>query len=114
MSLVERLETVTKEKLEEVANEIEAEMKAIVAKRSSTGRESKITNVPEGDMARFVGTTDLGLYYLDQGNGGSGSTIYPRVKRAMAFDWKGQYWVRKQVSGYDGIHFVREVADRHR
>ncbi len=112
---VERLNNVVEEKLDELAKTVQIEMQTLVVNHgTTTHRERLITIDKQSEHSRFVGSTDLGLYYLDQGNGGSGATITPRVKKAMAFNWKGAYWVRTQVHGYDGIHFVRTVADRHR
>lgn len=55
-------------------------------------------------------------YYLDQGNGGPGRRIvshgYPR--RSLHLTHIGDDVYAKSVRGYDGIHYVKEVADRHR
>ena len=69
-----------------------------------------------------IGSHELSAYYLDQGNGGSGTII--KAKHMTPNGRPGSlgvypdgipgYGWRKSVHGYDGIHFVKEVADRHR
>lgn len=114
---VERLNNVVEEKLDELAKTVQREMRDIVEDYSDTGRENKITITKQAEHARFVGAIDLGLFYLDQGNGGSNRLIYPRRKNGTMV-WvdnaTGQFFARKVVHGYNGIHFVRRVADRHR
>lgn len=55
-------------------------------------------------------------YYLDQGNGGPGrrivSTGYPKKRLHLEHIGEGVY--ARSVRGYSGIHYIKEVADRHR
>lgn len=58
-----------------------------------------------------IGSNDLSAYYADQGNGGSGRIIRPTRSKALHLK-DGSY--RAYVHGYEGSHFVKRVADRHR
>lgn len=101
------------EKALEVATAVRDDMRAIVAKHSTTGRENKIEVTPTSEFSYSVGAHDLGLYYLDKGNGGRNSIITPKYSKAMLFVYKGELMVRSRVHGYDGIHFVDQVKRRY-
>lgn len=62
-----------------------------------------------------IGSDEPSAYYLDQGNGGPGRTIrssrYPKGSLHLAHI--GDVYA-KQVKGYDGIHYIKKVADMHR
>lgn len=91
------------------------EMRAIVVNHgTTTNREQKIVVTQIDEFHYSVGANDTGLYYLNNGNGGRNASITPSRKKAMLFVYKGELMLRSKVRGYDGIHFVEEVARRHR
>lgn len=133
MSLVEKVRAITLEQMRELAQTIEGELKAeAVGKRAhvKTYKAQASIHIEEEDETHiFVGAhasfpkdgNDGGthLYYLDQGNGGSGREI--RSKRK--YDRKGRKpgklalkdgSYRTVVHGYSGTGFIKKVADRHR
>lgn len=66
-----------------------------------------------------IGSYEASAYYLDQGNGGKTAVI----RSTREFDRRGRRPGKLKlrdgsyatyVMGYDGIHFAREVANRHR
>lgn len=103
-----------REKLDEVAQEIEGEMKGIVGGHSRSGMAVGAIHIEEtGEFSRFVGGKGgegtLHLYYLNEGNGGG--RIYPRTAKAL---WLSDYGIwRGSVRTYEGIHFVEKIAARH-
>lgn len=62
-----------------------------------------------------ISSDEPSAYYLDQGNGGSNRIIrssrYP--KGSLHLEHIGDVYA-KQVHGYDGIHYIKKVADMHR
>lgn len=118
MSLVEKVFAITKEQMMELAQTIEGELKAECPKRSGEARGS-IHIEPIDDTHIFVGGTNLHLYYADQGNGGARRVI----RSTRKYDRKGREPGKLRFSdgsfhsyahGYEGKHFVKAVADRHR
>lgn len=105
--------------LEKVANNVKHDMVSIVSRHSISGRAvsaikiEKLSNVSYfiGAHINFRNPDDGGLhlYYLDEGNGGGRARIRPRRAKAL----KTPYGLYHSVSGYDGIHFVREVAQKY-
>lgn len=90
------------------------EMRAIVrAHGTTTNRDQKIEVQKISDFEYTVGAHDLGLYYLNYGNGGRNRIITPRYGQAMLFVYKGELMVRNSVHGYDGIDFIGQVKRRH-
>lgn len=133
MSIVEKVREITKEKMLELAKTIEGELKAeAVGKRAHvrTGMAQASIHIEEEDETHiFVGAhatfpkdgNDGGthLYYLDQGNGGSGRIIKSKRK----YDRRGREpgkmalkdgTYRTSVHGYSGTGFIADVANRHR
>lgn len=133
MSLVETVKAITKEQMRQLAVTIEGELKAeAVGKRAHvrTGMAQASIHIEEEDEYHtFVGAiatfppdgNDGGthLYYLDQGNGGSGRMI----KSKRPYDRKGRQpgkmelkdgTYRTAVHGYSGTGFIAKVANRHR
>ena len=119
MSLVEKVYEITRQRMHELAETIEGELKAECPVRTGEARNS--IGIQEIDDTHiFVGGENLHLYYADQGNkkGSRGGRIYPKGK-ALSFwgsksRYVGKHYVVPSVRAYDGAHFVREVADRHR
>lgn len=67
----------------------------------------------------FIGSYERSAYYLDQGNGATESPITPKNGKYLIFEDtrrgkpKRKYFM-PSVNTYEGIHFVEEVANRHR
>lgn len=114
-------------RLEEIAEEIKYDMVSVASKHSRSGRGVSAIRVEKlSPTSYFIGAHingsdwrdgGLHLYYLDQGNGGPGETIYPTRARALGPlpPYKGHPGgYRANVSGYDGIHFVKKIADKYR
>lgn len=133
MSLVEKVNAITKEAMMELAKTIEGELKAEASAHRATNQHptgkaaASIHIEEEGEYQIFVGAhasfpkdgNDGGthLYYMDQGNGGG--TIHSKRKydRRGREPGKLQLWdgsYRNSVSGYGGKHFIAKVANRHR
>ena len=122
MSLRNQIESVIAKELDRVAKQIEGELKAECPVRSGEARNS-IHIEETSQFERFVGGNNLHLYYADEGNGGKGGRIYPHGNALAFHGWgsyagkghgKGGKYVLPSVSSYDGKHFVRTVADKHR
>ena len=120
MSLVEKVRAITREEMRQLAVTIEGELKAECSSDSGAARASiHIEEIDEahifvGAHASFPPNGDDGgthLYYADQGNGGRGRIIRPTSYRALHLK-DGSY--RASVHGYEGKHFIKAVADRHR
>ena len=110
MSLADIAKNAITEELDRVAEMIEGELKN--ACPSKTGRaRSAIHTEHTGEYERFVGGTDLHLYFADEGNNQRLGTIYPVRARALRFT-DGSF--HASASTYEGRHFVKAVADRHR
>ena len=113
-ALVSVLLDACREKLDEVAQEIEGEMKGIVGGHSRSGMAVGAIHIEDtGEFSRFVGGKGgegtMHLYYLNEGNGGG--RIYPRTAKAL---WLSDYGIwRGSVRTYEGIHFVEKIAARH-
>ena len=135
--LIETVGNILEKEMDRIAREIEADMKAEASAHRRTGAAADaihIDDISTGSVfgiGRFIGAyADFDskgdgnggthLYYLDQGNGGSGRTIYPRRKwdrRGRPYPAKlrlkdGTY--RTSVKGYEGIGFIKKIADRYR
>lgn len=114
---VRTLQAACERKMEELANTIEGEMKGVVGGHTRSGLALAAIHIEGGGTSsRFIGGTGgegtRHLYWLDSGNGGSGGRITPKSAKALYVKDYG-IW-RKSVSSYAGIHFVREIANRHR
>lgn len=102
------------DKLDEVAETIQGEMKGIVGGHKRSGLALGAIHIEEtGQLARFVGGTGgpgtMHLYYLNEGNGPG--RIYPKNGKAL---WVRPYGIwRASVNSYEGIHFVEAIAARH-
>ena len=120
MSLVEKVRAITLEQMRELAQTIQGELKSACPSDSGMARAS-IRIEEESETLIFVGAhasfppngNDGGthLYYADQGNGGKGRTIRPTRRKALHLK-DGSF--RASVHGYEGKHFITEVANRHR
>ena len=124
---VETLKAACAIEIEELADTIDGEMKAAVAPHKRSGAAlGAIRIYNTGEYSRFVGGMGGSegvkhLGWLDDGNGGHGAIIRPKHRgkngrRPMLGKYPGGIpgigW-RPYVHGYDGIHFVHEIASRH-
>lgn len=119
----ETLEFACKEKVTELSNTIQGEMKAIVSGHTRTGMALGAIHIePHGALGAFVGGTGgegtLHLFFLDEGNGNkiirpkrARSPINPNHAAMLRFR-DGSF--HTHASPYSGIHFVSEIAARHR
>ena len=111
-------------KIQEVAEVIEGEMKAEVAKGAgnahgayATGSAVAAVHIENtGEFSRFVGGTGgegtLHMYFLNEGNGG-GKRIYPRRSSVLHLQSPGLNAYAKSVTSYKGTDFVTRIAKRH-
>lgn len=110
MGITQIVEDAIKKELDRVSMQIEGELKAECPSRTGEARGS-IHIEETGQFERFVGGTNLHLYFADEGNNQSTRTIYPVRAKALRFA-DGSFHAK--ASTYEGKHFVRAVADRHR
>lgn len=65
-----------------------------------------------------IGSNEKSAYYLDQGNGPG--RIYPtngpylRFRDSRRAGNTGRGYKMKSVNSYEGIHYIKKVADKHR
>lgn len=118
MSVVELVKASCREQMSRIAKTIEGELKGECPVRSGEAQAS-IGIEQISDTKYRIGGNNLHLKYADQGNGGKGTII----KSTRKFDRRGRRPGKLQFSdgtyanwvfGYEGKHFVRKVADRHR
>ena len=110
MALVETVKTAAMEQMRQIAQKINGELKAECPKRS--GQAAGAIHIEQtGEMSYRIGGTDDHLFFADQGNNQSKSVIYPVRAKALRFT-DGSF--HPQASTYEGHHFVKKVADRHR
>lgn len=117
------------QQMDELAKQIEADYKAEVANHKYTPGASgaalgAIHIEKRSEYSYFIGAkvgsdhTDGGLhlYYLDEGNGGKGTRIYPKHARALGKHPDGIPGIgwRKSVRGYSGFHITTKVASKYR
>lgn len=115
--ITETVKAICERELDRIAQEIEGEMKAVCNDHRKNGDAYNAIHIESPTpMTRFIGGTSLSLYYLDQGNGGRDAIIRPKRKKALLIEGAGHTTIghAKYVHGYDGIHFIKEIADRYR
>lgn len=97
-----------------IAEKILWEVRAECPKQS--GRSARSFRVEKRGSGYAVVSDKLSAYYADQGNGGPGRIIYPRRAKALKITngVNRTLGYAKYVHGYDGAHYIKEVADRHR
>lgn len=115
MSLVEKVKVICAEKVEELADTIEGELKAECP--VATGEAKRAIHIEGLTPTRYrIGGKNLHLFFADQGNNQRLRIIYPKGKgnggaNALRFT-DGS--IHGSARTYEGKHFVKEVADRHR
>ena len=114
MSLKSRVESVIDARTKKIAEQILYELRVECPKQS--GRSSRSFHIEKNGRNYRVISTKMTAYYADQGNGGPGRIIYPRKAKALKITngVNRTLGYAKYVHGYDGTHFVKTVADRHR
>ena len=121
MSLVEKVRAITLEQMRELAQTIEGELKAECPVKSGEARRS--IHIEEIDDTHiFVGGTNEHLFFADQGNkqkysyfGGRRNPNAPNYQRRGSRVLKfSDGSIHTYARTYEGKHFVKEVADRHR
>ena len=110
MSLVEKVRVICREQLDDLAAEIESELKAECPKQTGEAASAIHIETPD-ENTRLIGGTNTHLFFADQGNNQSKRIIYPVRAKALRFT-DGSF--HGSASTYEGKHFVREVANRHR
>lgn len=97
----------------DLIDRVYADFVSEVGKHNRTGEAQGSISIMERspEFAR-IGGRNLHLYYLDEGNGGKGRRIYPTRGRALYVKDYG-VWAGS-VSGYDGFHIARKVANKYR
>lgn len=118
MSLVEKVKVICSDQMRELAETIEGELKA-ECPVGKTGQARASIHIEQLGVTRYrIGGNNEHLYYSDQGSGAT--------KKYIAFEPKGGVNPRLRPHNKDGIvrsqgrkaieglHFVKEVADRHR
>ena len=121
MSVTEKVLEITKIRMNELARTIESELKAECPVRSGEARRSiGIEEIDETHI--FVGGQNEHLFFADQGNrqkysyfGGKRNLLAPNYQgggsRVLKFS-DGS--IHTYAHTYEGKHFVKDVADRHR
>lgn len=117
---VEVLTDVCQEELDRLAQQIMFDLKRACPKKSGDAASGIHIEV-DSPTSRFIGNdtsseAGLHLYYADQGNGGPGRVIRPTRSQALRLtDGFGRTKAfRAYVHGYEGSHFVKQVADKYR
>lgn len=133
MSLLSKAIGIANKAMKTEADQILKELREACPKK--TGKTARSFRIMSMDADAVVGTTGQGVtkrvligstrltaYWADHGNYDSGQKIYPKhTRKDGRTPMLGKYpdgipgygW-RASVNAYEGTHFVREVADRHR
>lgn len=121
MDLMEVVNKVCRETLDEVAQKVEADMKAVADEHFRSGAAYRAIHIEAPDdrtrlIGGFGGEGTRHLVWLDQGNGGSGSRIYPKNSKMLRIKDKRGNTVAfaSSVRAYGGIHFLKSIADKYR
>ena len=114
MSIRSRVELVIDARTKRLAERILKELQAECPKQS--GRSAKSFHIEKNGRNYRIVSTKLSAYYADEGNGGPNRIIYPRRAKALKITngINRTLGYARYVHGYDGAHFVQEVASRHR
>lgn len=116
MPLAEKVFEICEEHMDTLATRISYELKRACPKR--TGEAASSVRIEKIDRTHiFVGSDNLHFYFADQGNGTAGIPKGEPKKRVMPISGsRGQMIAFRTgpFKNYEGKHFVKEVADRHR
>lgn len=115
MSLVETVKAIAEKQMDELAIRIQYELKQACPKR--TGEAAGSVHIERtSDTSRFVGSDNLHFYFADQGNG-YGGIPKSGARKPLPISGANGQWIAFRTSpfrNYEGKHFVKDVADRHR
>ena len=111
--IIELVKAAIIEGIDEYANRILADERAIVGGHSRSGKAVASLHIEKtGEFSRFIGATGgeggLHAFFLDEGNGGK--IIKPKRGKALKYS-DGTF--HPQSSPYKGIHWVQTVASRY-
>lgn len=117
--LTEAVYTAIDNQSKKIADKIFWEVRRECPKKS--GRTARSFEVMKINGNYVVGSYKVTAYYAENGNGTG--RIYPRRKKALKLtnginrvltDENGKPVIRASVSTYEGAHFLRDIASRHR
>lgn len=115
MSLVEIVTTLVEKDMDKVATRIQYELKRECPQR--TGEAAGAIHIEDtGQFSKRIGGTNSHLYWADQGNG-PGSIPRDGSRKVMPVSGSRGEWIAFRTgpfNSYEGKHFVKAVADRHR
>ena len=115
MAIETIIEGVIEKELDRLATQIQYELKAECPKRTGEAASSiHIEN--EGKWARFIGSNNLHLYFVSQGNG-TGGIPKSGERKPLPISGAGGQWVAfrtSQFKNYKGNDFITRVANKHR
>ena len=114
MSLVATAKGIIDIETKKIAEEIYWEVRRECPKQS--GRTARSFRMEKTENGYQIISDKLSAYYIENGNGGSGGTIYPRKAKALKITngINRTLGYAAHVSAYEGRHFLRDIADRHR
>ena len=126
MDIIKRVNAICEEQLDSLAKQVKREMVAVCNEHRKTGAAANSVFIEKtGEKTRFVGAPArrsdgrmTSFFYLDQGNGGKNAVItsngdYPMRFKGYKGAYAGKWYTKWAVSGYNGIHFVRDIAEKH-
>lgn len=104
---------VVEKRLDKLAEQIADEFRLELSAHVRSGEAFNSIYIEKGDRTRFIGSNSDHFYFLDMGNKPrNGGVIKPKPPRKYLKFSDGTF--HKQANPYEGIHFVKKVADRHR
>lgn len=114
MSLKAQAERIIDARTRKIAEQIFWEVREACPKQS--GRSARSFRIEKRGRNYAIVSDKLSAYYADEGNGGSGRLIYPRrAKRLKITNGINRtLGYAPYVHGYEGAHYIEEVANRHR
>lgn len=110
-------------RLEEIAEQIKHDMVSVVSQHSRSGKAVNAIRIEKlSGTSYFIGAHigngpedgGLHLYFLDQGNGTKRITAKTSVALGKWPDGIPGIGWRTSVKPYDGIGFVKDIADKYR
>lgn len=100
----------------DIVDRVEADFKMVVGKYNKYSRTGEAVNsisvLERRPDYALIGGRNLHLYWLDEGNGGSGAIIYPKRSKSLYLQGLGVY--RTSVKAHEAYHVAKQAADMHR
>lgn len=121
MDYVKLLKVAVQKGLDKTAENIQRDMRAIVAPHSVTHRELTIVIEKPSEKVRRIGSYDRGVRFLNDGNKGVTNkpmSFVPHKPYNGSQAWRnmnpktGKVYIRNQ-RGYDGLGFVEDIAKKY-